>query len=790
MKPEESSRLIALFNAGCFNEVEALAGTLLIQYPEDGFAWKALSLALQEQGKDALQALSKSAQLLPGDAAGHCNLAAALLRAGRFEEAAASCRTALALMPDFLEALCNLAIALQNLDLHEQAVASFRHALRLNSNLPHIHDQLGNSLQALGRHDEAIDSFCRALEIDPQCVAALSGMGNAYCELGNFNIALVHCQRALAIQPDFAPALNNLGNALQGLRRFDEAVASYRLALVADARAAVTHNNLGNALCGIGQYEEAAACFLRALEIKPTFPEAHNNLGIARKHARRLEDAVASFQRAIELRPEFAEAYGNLGEVLNDLGRIDAALASFRRALEIKPDLALVHANLGSLRRNEGQFDDALIHYRRALELKPDYLNARSNLLFTLNYQLGTPAPQLLEEAMRYGEVVAQQAKPYSSWGNAVETDRVLRIGLVSGDLRSHPVGYFIESVLRAFAAFAESRLHCTAYANYLPGDAVTARIRQHCQVWHDVVGWSDEHLAQQIHSDSIDILIDLSGHTAFNRLPVFAWKAAPVQASWLGYFGTTGVDAIDYLIADPWTLMPEDEPNFSEKISRLPETRLCFTAPDDVVEVNPLPALERGYVMFGCFSNLSKLNDSVVECWADIMRALPGSRLLLKAKQLSDLGVRKATQERFARHGIGAERLVLEGPEGRSAYLAAYRRVDLILDTFPFPGGTTTVEALWMGVPVLTLAGKRFLERQGIGLLMNAGLPDWVAVDLEDYKARALAHSADLRRLAALRAGLRAQLLASPLCNADLFARHFEQALRGMWRQWIVGAR
>jgi protein O-GlcNAc transferase len=257
------------------------------------------------------------------------------------------------------------------------------------------------------------------------------------------------------------------------------------------------------------------------------------------------------------------------------------------------------------------------------------------------------------------------------------------------------------------------------------------------------------------------------------------------VQLSWLGYFATTGVAAVDYFIADPWTLPPDQEAYFTEKIWRLPETRLCFTPPKADVAVGPLPALSNGYVTFGSFNNLSKMNDAVVTLWAQVLHAVPGSRLFLKYQQLAEASVRQSTCERFAVHGISPGRLIFEDYVPRANYLAAYQRVDIALDPFPFPGGTTTVEALWMGVPVLTLAGERFLSRQGVGLLMNAGLPEWVASDPRDYVARAVAHAGDLQDLASLRNGLRQQVLASPIFDSPRFARHFEAALRTMWQKW-----
>jgi predicted O-linked N-acetylglucosamine transferase (SPINDLY family) len=432
-----------------------------------------------------------------------------------------------------------------------------------------------------------------------------------------------------------------------------------------------------------------------------------------------------------------------------------------------------------------GQLDAAIASCRRALEIKPDLIEALDILLFIHNLLADQPASVMLADAMRYGEVVARKARPFTTWSNSPEPDRCLRVGFVSGDLRQHPVGNFIESVLAALAAETSGRLEFFAYSSYSSVDEVTERIKSHCHGWHSAVGMSDEALAQRVRDDGIDILIDLSGHTAHNRLPMFAWKPAPVLAAWLGYFATTGVTTINYLIADPWTLPKNEEANFTEKVWRLPETRLCFTPPDMALEITALPALSNSYLTFACFNNLSKMNDTVVALWARILTAVPASRLFLKSQQLKEASVRQSVIDRFATHGIDAERLILEGPSPRTEYLATYRRVDIALDPFPFTGGTTTVEALWMGVPVLTLTGQSFLARQGVGLMMNAGLPQWIADDPDDYVARAVSHAGNLQTLAALRAGLRQQVLASPIFDATRFALHFEAALRGMWKIW-----
>ena len=717
VNPDECNQLVALFNSGNYAELESRTSVLLERCPDSGFAWKALGVSLQMQGKDSLLALQKSTELLPNDVEAHYNLANTLKELGRLNEAEASYHRALEIKPDYADA----------------------------------HSNLGAVLKDIGRLDDAVASCQRALEIKPDFADAHINLGNAMRDLGKPNDAMVCYRRALEIKPDFAEAHVNLGNAMRDLGRLDDAVASYR----------------------------------RALEIKPNYAETHSNLGVALKELGRIDDAVASYRRALKIKPDYADAHSNLGSVLKDIGRLDDAVASYRRALEIKPDYAGAHNNLGSVQKDLGRLDDAMESFRRALTIKPDFTEAHSNLLFTHNYLADQPAATLLTEARHFGDLVARQASPYTDWHGTPASDRCLRVGLVSGDLRSHPVGFFLEGVLTALFKDAAGRLEFFAYHSHFRTDALTERIKACCHGWHSAVGVSDEILAQRIRDDGIDILVDLSGHTAHNRLCMFAWKPAPVQASWLGYFATTGVAAMDYLIADPWTAPEAEEAHFSEKIWRLPETYLCFTPPDVAAEVAPLPALANGYITFGCFNNLTKMNDAVVALWTRVLHAVPGSRLFLKTKYLNEATTQQGVAERFAAHGIDAGRLVLEGPAPRAELLSAYHRVDIALDPFPYPGGTTSVEALWMGVPVLTLAGERFLSHIGESILQNAGLPEWIASGADDYVARAALHASYLQRLTVLRNGLRQQVLSSPLFDAPRFARHLEAALRDMWTQW-----
>jgi protein O-GlcNAc transferase len=741
---------------------------------------------------------------------------------GRFRAAPGSGRNAAESSEQTAPALIEQGNALEGEGLLDQALERYKQAVRLAPTLARAHLNVGNVLLAMGDTEAAVAAYTAALANDPDYAAAHFNIGNAHFRSGRTEAALAAYDKATELKPDFVDAQAGRSLALADLDRLDEAVAGYRQVLqikpdyaemhyclgnalsrlgrVAEAAQSFrragelkpdlleAHTGLGGALHDLGQLQEAASSYRRALELRPDFPEVHGNLGNVLRDLGQLEQAAASYRRLLALQPTSAEAYSNLGVALSELNRFDEAMASYRRALELNPDLPGLHNNIGNAQKDLGQLDAAEQSYRQGLKIKPDDGELQSNLLFLHNYRANLSAAALLAEARRYGDSVERRARPYAVWPNTREPNRRLRVGLLSGDFRAHPVGYFLDSILEVLASTARDQLELCAYPSYFCDDAVTRRIKAHCHRWQSAMGLSDESLARRIHDDGIDILIDLSGHTAHNRLPVFAWKPAPVQATWLGYLATTGVKAIRYLIADAWTLPETEEANFTEEIWRIPESYLCFTPPSDNTAIGPLPASASGHITFGSFNNLTKMNDAVVALWSRVLESVPNSRLFLKSRQLAESSVRRGVVEQYARHGVDGERLILEGLVPRSEYLKPYRRVDIALDPFPYTGITTSVENLWMGVPILTLAGKSFLSRQGIGLMMNAGLPEWIADDPDDYVARAVSHSADLPALASLRRGLRDRVLASPIFDAPRFARHFEAALRGMWRKWCEG--
>ncbi len=673
----------------------------------------------------------------------------------------------------------NELVALYNARRYPEMEARTQALLRVYPDFGFAWKLLGAALQMQGK--PAVAAFQKNVELMPEDAEAHFNLGVVLKREGRFEEAASSYRRALAIRVDYAEAHSNLGNVLKDLGQLDGAVQSFRRALQIKPNSPDAHNNLGTVLKDLGQFNEAADSYRRALQLHPDYADAYYNLGNVLRDLGQLGAAAENYQRATRLKPDHADTYNNLGTTYKDLARYDEALASYRRAIETRPDFAEAYGNVGSLLMDIGDYDGAIANYRRALDLKPDYADAQSSLLFILNYSASYSAEYCLDQARLYGAMVtAMSVRRFVSWSCENSASR-LRVGMISGDLRNHPVGYFLEGLL---AHIDPARIELYAYPTYAKSDELTLRIKPRFAAWRPLSGLSNEQAARLIHADGLHILLDLSGHTARNRLPIFAWKPAPVQVSWLGYFATTGVSEIDYVLADQMGVPKECYNKFTETVRYLPDTRLCFSTPQTELAVAPLPAIANDHVTFGSFQTLAKVNDDVIAVWSDVLAALPNSRMHWQCKQFGDADVAIRMLARFEHRGIDPRRLILLGAVERSEYLAAHSAVDILLDTFPYPGGTTTCEALWMGVPTLTLCGDTMLSRQGASLLHAAGLNDWITGSKTDYVATAVAFASDISRLAQLRAELRERVSVSPLFDAARFARNFEQCLNTMWRE------
>jgi predicted O-linked N-acetylglucosamine transferase (SPINDLY family) len=807
----EMNTLLTMLNQHRLIDANKLAVDLTQCYPADGFGWKVLGATCLQQGlmSEALAALEVAITLLPKDSEVHYNLGNYHYDQLQFIEAASHYQQAIKFNSSFAEAHYNLGSVQKELGLHDEAEFSYKTALKLkpksaeiNFNLAQViyeqaryldaihyyqqaikqqpdfvaaHVNLGACYKALGRLDDAISSYKNALKFNPEHADAYNNLGVVLKELGDIAQAESCYQAAIAINADYVPAYNNLSILLKDTGRKIEAESFYLKALKIDPLRAVTHSNLAVLLRELGRFADSEMCCRNALKIVPDYVDAHNNLGLALDSQGKFDEAMVAFEQALIFDPNNISALSNYSVTLNTLGQLSRAEICLKKALVIAPQFINAHINLCVNYLAQGRVHEAEEICIKTLQIQPDNLDAQSNLLFSMNYSSAHSPAACLDKASEYAVAVSKRIDaPFTSWVHDVNSKR-LRVGLVSGDLRQHVVAYFLESFLQHVDS---SSLELIAYSTTHQEDSVSARLKPHFSGWKSLVGLSDQVAAQLIHDDGVHVLLDLSGHSAGNRLPIFAWKPSPVQVSWLGYFATTGLTAMDYFIADEMGVPASEQCQFSEKIKYLPDTRLCFTAPDVDVVVSTLPALSNQFVTFGSFQNMAKVSDDVLDLWAEVLIAMPSARLRWQYKSFNDHAVAHDLKMRLTKRGIDAGRVDLLGAVTREEYLAAHHEVDVILDTFPFNGGTTTCEALWMGVPTLTLAGNTLISRQGASLLSAACLADWVAENKADFVNKALVFCRDLNQLAKLRAALRAQVLASALFDAKRFADHMQTAL------------
>jgi predicted O-linked N-acetylglucosamine transferase (SPINDLY family) len=826
-------------------QLRQLAGT-------DGHSpdvWRLLGEAIQAQGGDPLPELQRWAQADPRNPVAHAMLGQALQDRGDLAGAGACYRQALTIDPSYLDALIqlgsveqgmgnadvaaecyelalqarpalhdlypSLASALHAAGRHEEATAAWSKAIRLLGDEPVLHYGRSESLYASGRVGEALNASERVVKLmpdDPMALAQLAFLqmatGNLHASALNFGKSLLHAPDNLSAHIDFAIVLHDLGLT-------DEAISHLHDALRIDPQSWLAAGNLGGLLIEQGRHADALAWLRHALDLRPNYATALNNTGTALQALGDNVGAMHYFREAIVADNSYIDAYRNLSIVLSRLGQHREALENsaaalslapdnaelllnlanaqaamgqparsipnLRKAAKLNPKAANIRSNLAHFLSHMGQTDEAIGLWQKAIELEPGFADAYSNLLFCLSHTDLDPA---VARGVRAG--FARQFERQALWARPARPtpDRPLNVGFVSGDFYEHAVDGFIEPALRQLAGRPGIQLF--AYYNNTITDHKTARLQALVPHWRNVHHLGDEALDETIRRDAIDILIDLSGHTGFNRLPVFARKPAPVQATWIGYPGSTGLHAMDYIITDR-TVLPPDEAarEFSEQPAYLPT---CVTYEPDAraPAVSALPATARGHVTFGSFNRPSKITHATVEAWARVLLAVPGAQMFIA-------GVDPSVHQPqitgwFAEAGVTAERLRWAPRVGVAEYLGLHGEVDLCLDTMPYSGGTTTLNAAFMGVPTLTVAGNAMAKRSSAGAMAQLGLEGWIANDVEEFVRRGTALAQDTAALAALRATMRDRFLQSGFGNAVLFADSFESALRTMWQRCCAG--
>lgn len=790
--------------------------------PDLAEAYNNLGTCLRRSSRmqESIECYQKALQIRPDYAVAYNNLGNILRETGNIDKAIANYRQALCVNPQYAEACFNLGNALYDKYDHEAAAACFRKAVAINPGYSEAYLCLGRQLRSSGNMQEAMaccrraletakdpgdayhllgilfhetrdyqkacESFRKELEARPECAEAHNCLGMSLHHAGKPEDAISFYLKALKIDTESAETLNNLGIALHDTGRPDEAIRSYKKAIAIDPGYAQAHNNLGSALHSIHRMQEAIDSFRQAILIRPDFVEAHNNLGLALLAEKRYEEAHLCFDKALAVQPGFIDAYLNSGNTFREQGLYSQALRRFKKALELDPNRYDIHAHMAYVLTLQGRMDEAIRFYQEALKTAPKDNSIHSPYLFALHYQDPVDFSELYRQHKQWGKL-QKAANPRTRVHDKTPRRR-LRIGYVSPDFHTHSVGYFIETIL---ASHDKDSFEIFCYFDVSFPDETTKRMQSLIKNWRDISLLRDRQVEGMIQQDRIDILVDLAGHTANNRLTLFASGPAPVQATYLGYPDTTGLPGMHYRITDALADPPGMTDHlYTEKLVRLPGCFLCYRPPAPTPDVGPPPCRKTGRTTFGSFNNRSKITRNVIKVWSEILKKIPDSMLLLKAKPFADTDTRQALLEEFSRQGVQPGQIEFAGRiESRIEHLELYNSIDIALDTFPYNGTTTTCEALWMGVPVIILKGEAHMSRVGVSLLTNMGMEEFITETPHDYVEKAMSLAKNPKNLSRLRQRQRNAMSRSPLMDGHNFTRNLERAYQKMWLHWCSRA-
>ncbi|MEI7842373.1 MAG: tetratricopeptide repeat protein [Gallionellaceae bacterium] len=706
-------------------------------------------------------------------------------QAGRLDKANDDYQQALSLNPSHPDALHLLGMLAHQVGDNELAADLINLAIHGSPDFPNYHCNLGTVLQVQGKLEEAILSFREAIKMDAKNAIYHYNLGRALQATNQLKLAVESYRQALALAPEHVETLSNLAHTLRTLGQLDEAVKLFVRASVVAPNLAEIHFNLGAALNEQGKLSAAIESYQSAIALSPGYAQAYCNLGAALLAKGKFDEAISSYQHSLAINPNFAEAHYNLGIAFQTQDRLESAIDSYRRALELQPQFVEGWCNLGNALRAQGQLAEAISCYEQALVIKPDYANAYSNLLFLHAYHATLPPDEYLNLARGWERAcLSEQDRLVArekSFMRMPLVGRKLKVAYVSGDFRKHATSYFIEQL---FAQHDRSKIELFAYSNNRTRDDITERINALVDHWLPIAGKSDAEVCDAIMADGIDVLIDLSGHSANNRLGVFAHRAAPIQASYL-YFASTGLSEMDYWIGDELLTPPEMDNQFSENVWRLPRTWLSYKTIAEAPAPQWLPSRD-GSVCIGSFNNLGKITPQTLQLWTKIMHALPEATLLLKNKDLADESNRQRILSELTALGIPANRVDLQPSSSWADYMSQHDRLDIALDPVGgHGGGTSTCDALWMGVPVIHLKGDHVGSRFAASILHAINHDDWIAETESEYleKTISLAKNVALRK--SLRFFQRELMANSPLCDAKNLAQTLEASYTRMFQQW-----
>jgi predicted O-linked N-acetylglucosamine transferase (SPINDLY family) len=812
--PTEHELAIAHREAGLYKEAAMVLQSGLVTKPQDASAyallaqvlsldkqdepaWAALNIALstnpalpivqrsharlllrQQKLDEALQAAQAAYQSDVTDPESQMVLAAALTGKNRNEQALPLVRNALQRNPNYAEAYAIRAqLKLRGNDL-VGALTDAEKALSIKPHLGQLWGLVGSLRYQLKNLPGTIDALEKALDYEPDSARLLTNLGEFKRQAGEVEAAIVLLEKAISIAPDNAGAWVNLGAALQESQRIPEAKTAYAKALEIAPEQAEVASNLGALAKQEGNWKEALRYFSQALEIKPDMAQTYNNLGATLQEMGRLAEAEVRYRRAIEIEPDLASAHSNLGNGLRELRRYAEAIKSTSKAIQINPKLAEAQQAHSAMLAHISDFRDVVKHSNEAVALRSDNHKIWVSRLFCYIYHPDLTAQEICAEHVRWGARFPTLDTDIFDLHDR-SRDRRLRVGYVSPDFRGHSCRFYFEPL---FSSHDRTRFELFAYANVKIQDEHTQRMKTYFNGWRNIVGLSDEAVAKMIREDQIDILVDGCGHMMDTRLTVFAHKPAPIQVTWLGSAWTTGLPQMDYVLFDPH--MAPEGTAVSEKIVRLPRTWAAFRPGEKArrCAVKTAPVISNGYVTFGYTGRTERLNYKVFHAWGEILKRLTTAKLVLDYKIFADAATKEYYRDFLGKHGIDVDRVTMRYS---SNIFEGLGDIDILLDSFPHNGGTMIFDALWMGVPALTLASRPPVGRIGASAMTNIGLADWVANDEYEYVDKAESFANNVEELARLRAGMRERMKASPLMDEVGFAHDVESAFRKMWHRW-----
>ncbi|XP_011046928.1 PREDICTED: probable UDP-N-acetylglucosamine--peptide N-acetylglucosaminyltransferase SPINDLY [Populus euphratica] len=770
----------------------------------EAYIGKGICLQMQNMERLAFDSFAEAIKLDPENACAltHCGIL--YKDEGRLLEAAESYHKALKADPSYKPASECLAIVLTDLGTSlklsgntQEGIQKYYDALKVDPHYAPAYYNLGVVYSEMMQYDTALSCYEKAAIERPMYAEAYCNMGVIYKNRGDLESAIACYERCLAVSPNFEIAKNNMAIALTDLGTkvklegdINQGVAYYKKALYYNWHYADAMYNLGVAYGEMLKFEMAIVFYELAFHFNPHCAEACNNLGVIYKDRDNLDKAVECYQLALSIKPNFSQSLNNLGVVYTVQGKMDAAASMIEKAIMANPTYAEAYNNLGVLYRDVGNITMAISAYEQCLEIDPDSRNAGQNRLLAMNYINEGHDDKLFQAHREWGRRFMRLYPQYTSWDNPKVPERPLVIGYVSPDYFTHSVSYFIEAPL-VYHDYANYMV--VVYSAVVKSDAKTNRFREKVLkkggMWRDIYGIDEKKVASMVREDKVDILVELTGHTANNKLGMMACRPAPVQVTWIGYPNTTGLPAIDYRITDSFTDPPQTKQKHVEELVRLPECFLCYIPSPEAGPVTPTPALSNGFITFGSFNNLAKITPKVLQVWARILCAVPNSRLVVKCKPFGCDSVRQRFLAVLEQLGLEPLRvdllpLILLNHD----HMQAYSLMDISLDTFPYAGTTTTCESLYMGVPCITMAGAVHAHNVGVSLLSKVGLGHLVAKNEEEYVQLALQLASDISALSNLRTSLRELMSKSPVCDGPNFTLGLETTYRNMWHRYCKG--